>query len=79
MFEYFGENVPPIRGKVCHCFQVRSAVTINTFFCCFRNMSTKMSPVYKKNHSIVSGFKTTSRVTLHCLTSRDPHRSGYAM
>ena len=43
-----------------------------------RNMSIKMSRVYKINHSIVSGFKTTSRVTLHCLTSRDPHRSGYA-
>ena len=45
---------------------------------CTRNMSIKMSRVYKINHSIVSGFKTTSRVTLHCLTSRDPHRSGYA-
>ena len=44
-----------------------------------RNMSTKMSRIYKKNYSTVSGFSTTSQGTLQCLTGRDPHRSGYAI
>ena len=42
----------------------------------FRNMSTKMSHYFKKNHSTLSGFRITSRRTFQCLTDREPHRSG---
>ena len=41
-----------------------------------RNMSTKMSHYFKKNHSTLSGFRITSRRTFQCLTDREPHRSG---
>ncbi len=41
-----------------------------------RNMSTKMSHYFKKNHSTLSGFRITSRITFQCLTGREPQRSG---